>query len=102
MSECLIDAARGMRAFVPIRRTTRPGRTATNPAIAALIVIGLASAWLASVSSVENSFTSVDWDGKLLLQPVKTSLYYGAHGLAICSVIAAGLLSSLYGRWASI
>jgi hypothetical protein len=91
-----------MRAVVPIRRTTRPGRTATNPAIAALIVIGLASAWLASVSSVENSVSLVGSDGKPMLELVKTPLYYGAHGLAICSVIAAGLLSSLYGRWSTI
>jgi hypothetical protein len=98
MCEAMTGLARTMGACLPDTGLSRTRHTVTH-VIAALVVIGLASAWIAAVSPIENSFTTVESNGKFLMQVVKTPLYYGAHGLAICCVTAAGLMCGLDGRW---
>jgi len=62
-----------------------------------LVVIALCSAWIAAVVPIEQSVTHIDTEGKYVMTLGKTSLYYVAHGLAIGSVIAAGILAALLG-----
>jgi hypothetical protein len=62
------------------------------------MVLGLFCSWAAAVILVETAGTTVDRQGQFRLIEVKTPFFYAAHGLALASVTAAGLLSVLSGR----
>jgi hypothetical protein len=98
MSQAVIGVHRSTPAYFSPRAVARGCRKSTE-LIAALVVVGLVSAWIAAVSPIEQSIATPGPDGKLVMEVVKGPLYYGTHGLSICCVTAAGLLSALDGRW---
>src|SRR5882762_3295202 len=67
-----------------------------------LVTLALVASWAAAVIPVENSAVNVDPEGRLILTPVKGALYYGAHGLAIGSVVVAGLLAAIMGGFKTL
>lgn len=73
-------------------------RAAVDAVITVLTVLGLFCSWAAAVILVETAGASVDRQGQFRLIEVKTPFFYAAHGLALASVMAAGLLSVLSGR----
>ncbi|HYM08905.1 MAG TPA: hypothetical protein VEU11_20300 [Terriglobales bacterium] len=71
-------------------------------AIVILVVLALVASWAAAVIPMENATTTVDTDGRYLMIEAKTPLYYGAHGFAIASVLAAGLLAAFIGGFKTL
>src|SRR6267142_2082958 len=67
-----------------------------------LVTLALVASWAAAVIPVENSAVNVDPQGRLILTPVKGVLYYGTHGLAIGSVLLAGLLAAIMGGFKTL
>ena len=68
-----------------------------------LVVLALVASWVAFVHSVENSEVNVDPAlDKLVMTRITAPLDYAAHGAAIGSVIAAGLLAALLGGFRSL
>jgi hypothetical protein len=83
-----------------------PGRAKTATAfrpvfdsvISVLTLLAVIASWATAVIFTESSGTAIAADGHRLLVEHKTVWFYGAHGLALCCVMAAALLSILRGR----
>ena len=89
----------------PQARTARPSARPLNTTemlIAALLMAGLGAAWLAEVLPVEKAMTLLDTEGKFVILPLKSALYYAAHAVAIGTMLSAGLLGGLQKRFRSI
>jgi hypothetical protein len=98
MSEGLISlqsSVTGRRNGNGIIRT--PG--GTQGVIAALTVVGLISGWVATIYTIEQSIITVSPDHKFVMNVEKGAIYYGAHGMSICFLMAAGVLAALDGCW---
>jgi hypothetical protein len=79
-----------------------PRRAPVDVLIDLLTVVGVICAWATAVILVESAAVAVDADGRFLMVEVKSPLFYGAHGLAIACVMAAGVLGVFSGRWRKI